>query len=282
MLTESSWARGRLLGLDFETTGVDIEDDRIVSAALIEVIPGAAPATRMWLIDPGVEISDAAAAVHGYSTKHVRAHGRPPAEALGEIFEELERLWTVEVPLITFNGSYDLSIMDREGVRHLGGGLSTTQRWMIDGLVIDREVDRYRKGGRKLGAVCQHYGVALGEDAHHADADTLAAMRLAWKLAARYPDQVGNVALPELHARQKRWHQQWGERMAQWLEKQAAKLGTLWVDRRLSEVTAWLAKMEITETPSDDVVAMACKRTRERAAEFRESGSRWPIHPRPA
>lgn len=280
MLAETSWARGPLLGLDFETSGVDIENDRIVSGALIEVIPGAEPVTHTWLIDPGVEIPEAATAVHGFSTKHVREHGRPPAEALGEILEKLGQRWTPEVPLITFNGSYDLSIMDREGLRHLGCGLGITDRWMVDGLIIDREVDRYRKGGRKLGVVCQHYGVALGADAHHADADTLAAMRLAYKIAARHPGRVGNVALPQLHADQQRWHAQWGNRMAQWLEGQAATLSTLWLDRKLSEVRARLTKMEIAEEPSDDVVAAACKRTRKRAEEFAAAARQWPMHPR--
>jgi DNA polymerase-3 subunit epsilon len=282
MLMQSSWARGSLLGLDFETSGVDVENDRIVSGALIEVAPGVEPVTHTWLIDPGVEISEAATAVHGFSTKHVREHGQSPAGALGEILEKLERLWTSEVPLITFNGSYDLSIMDREGLRHLGEGLPLGQRWMIDGLVIDREVDRYRKGGRKLATVCQHYGVALGADAHHADADTLAAMRLAYKLAARYPGRVGNVALPDLHERQRHWHEQWCTRMARWLEGQAATLGGLWVDGRPAEVAARLAKLEITEEPSDELVGKVCAETRQRAAQFAASASQWPMHPRPA
>jgi len=282
MLAESSWARGRLLGLDFETSGVDVEEDRIVSGALIDVVPGREPVTHTWLIDPGIEISEAATAVHGISTEQAREAGRRPAEVFPEIFEMVARLWTPEVPLITFNGSYDLSIMDREGLRHLGAGLDTTGRCMVDGLVIDREMDRYRKGGRKLGAMCQHYGVALGADAHHADADTLAAMRLAWKLAARYPDRVGNVALPRLHDCQQAWHRQWGARMAQWLDKQAAELSSLWLAGRLAEVRARLAKLDITEEPSVDLIAQTCKATRERAAEFALAGTQWPIHPRPS
>lgn len=280
MLAPSSWARGPLLGFDEETTGVDIESDRVVSAALISYIPGSDPVTHTWLIDPGVDIPASATAVHGYSTKQAREAGRPPAEALTEILELMDRLWTPEVPLITFNGSFDLSITDREAARHLGTGLDTTNRWMVDGLIIDREMDRYRKGGRKLSTVCQHYGVALGNDAHHADADTLAAMRVAYKIAARYPGRVGNVVLPELHANQQRWHRQWGAGMARWLEDQASLLSTMWLNRKLETVRQCLAKMDITEAPSDEVVASACKRTREQAEEFRATGSQWPIHPR--
>lgn len=282
MLEQSSWIRGRLIGLDYETTGVDVENDRAVSAALVLVDPGADPKVYTWLIDPGIEIPEAATAVHGITTARVREAGRPAREMLADIYETLNRLWTPDVPLITYNGSYDLSLMDREGRRHLGAGLDITQRYMVDGLVIDREVDRFRKGGRKLAAVCQCYGVPLGTEAHRADADTLAAMRLAWKLAARYPVQVGNVALPTLHARQQGWHQRWGARMASWLEGQATELTGLWLDGRLPEVRARLAKLEITEDPSADLIAQTCKETRARAAEFAAAGAQWPMHPHPS
>lgn len=282
MLAKSSWANGVMVGLDCETTGVRVEADRIVSAALLVFVPGQQMQTHTWLIDPGMEIPEAASKVHGISTARAREHGRPPAEALAEIFEMLDKVWTPDVPLVTFNGSYDLSIMDREGLRHLDTGLAITQRCMVDGLIIDREVDRYRKGGRKLDAMCRHYGIDLGEDAHHADADTLAAMRLAWRLANRYPDRVGNVALPELHAHQQRWHRQWGLRMATWLEGQASTLSALWLELKLPEVKARLARLEITEEPSDELIAATCRATRERAEEFRAAGQQWPMHPRPA
>jgi DNA polymerase-3 subunit epsilon len=282
MLAERSWARGRLLGFDTETTGVDVETDRVVSAALIEVTPGRDPVIRTWLIDPGVEIPEAAIAVHGISTERARQTGRRPAEALSEIYETLTRLWTPEVPLITFNGAYDLSIMDREGLRHLAAGLDITDRYMVDGLIIDREVDRYRKGSRKLDAVCRCYGVVLGAAAHHADADTLAAMRLAWKIAARYPAQVGNVALPELHANQRQWHRQWGARMAQWLREQAETLSSLWINGQLAQVRARLAKLDITDELTADLIAQVCKETRQRADEFAAAGVQWPLHPRPS
>jgi DNA polymerase-3 subunit epsilon len=52
---------------------------------------------------------------------------------------------------------------------------------IIDPFVIDRAVDPYRKGKRTLSAMCEHYGVRLG-NAHEAEADALAAARLAWIL----------------------------------------------------------------------------------------------------
>ena len=44
---------------------------------------------------------------------------------------------------------------------------------------------KFRKGSRKLADVVKHYGVSIG-DAHNADADALAAARLAWKMPRFY------------------------------------------------------------------------------------------------
>jgi DNA polymerase-3 subunit epsilon len=41
---------------------------------------------------------------------------------------------------------------------------------VVDPLVIDKWLDRYRKGSRKLEAICAHYGAVLDE-AHDADFD---------------------------------------------------------------------------------------------------------------
>ena len=81
------WIDGPLLGFDTETTGTDVTRDRIVTAALVlSHGPGReAETVATWLIDPGVEIPEAAAAVHGISTAHAREHGMQPAEALEEV-----------------------------------------------------------------------------------------------------------------------------------------------------------------------------------------------------
>jgi DNA polymerase-3 subunit epsilon len=89
-------------------------------------------------------------------------------------------------PLVVFNARYDLTVLDRECRRY---GLPPLQErqfelLVIDPLVIDKWLDRYRKGSRKLEAICAHYGAVLGE-AHDADFDALAAARLAWCIGAK-------------------------------------------------------------------------------------------------
>lgn len=71
------WYDGPLAAFDTETTGIDVERDRIVSAALVvQETPRSAPRITRWLINPGVEIPDAATAVHGLTADHLALHGR--------------------------------------------------------------------------------------------------------------------------------------------------------------------------------------------------------------
>ena len=66
---------------------------------------------------------------------------------------------------------------------------------MVDPLVLDRHLDRYRRGKRKLIDMCGTYGVAVdADDLHAADADVLATLDLVHAIAGRYP-AVGTVEL---------------------------------------------------------------------------------------
>lgn len=198
-----SWTDGPMIGLDTETTGVDVASDRIVTVSVGSFTPGDKAARDMtWLVAVDIEIDPAATEVHKITTEHAREHGIPANKALTEVVDVLAELWSPDVPLIGFNSAFDLSILDHE-----------TRRWLnrpfpirgpvIDGLVIDKAVDKYRRGSRKLVDTCRHYGIELTE-AHTSDADTLAAMRLAWKLGKRYP-HIGSMPLVELHKRQVGW-----------------------------------------------------------------------------
>ncbi|MEU7434086.1 3'-5' exonuclease [Streptomyces sioyaensis] len=200
-----SWHQELLVSFDLETTGTDVEQDRIVTAALIRLEGDGRAAEKLtWLLDPGVPIPEEAAAIHGISTIYVQEHGRPPADAIAEITEALAEALRADIPLVVMNARYDLSLLDRECRRH---GLPTlTERLghppapVIDPLVLDKHVDRYRKGKRALQALCSHYGVPL-DGAHEAGADAAAAAGVARRIGEKYPA----VALPSpraLHALQ--------------------------------------------------------------------------------
>ena len=59
----TNWWRSPFTAWDTETTGVDVESDRIVTATLISTDPNTADVD--WLLDPLIEIPEQATAVHG-------------------------------------------------------------------------------------------------------------------------------------------------------------------------------------------------------------------------
>lgn len=197
----TAWHRGPLCGFDLETTGVDVEIDRIVTAAVVHVGNGETR-TDSWLANPGIDIPEQASAVHGITTERARAEGMNPYELLSRVRVHLVGAARGGTPIVTMNGRYDLTLLDRELRRH-GLGPLPDLRPVIDVRVLDKACDPYRKGGRKLTDLCHAYGVKL-DAAHDAGGDALGALRVAWAIANRYPElQIDPHAL---HERQVRWH----------------------------------------------------------------------------
>ncbi|GAA1695784.1 3'-5' exonuclease [Microcella alkalica] len=196
----------RLAVFDLETTGVDVTTSRIVTAHIGVIGPeGEQLESWSWLADPGVEIPAGATAVHGITTERARAEGRPAREVVAEIADALRALLARPLPLVVYNAAYDLSLLEHEALRHGVEPLASPAP-VVDPLVIDKAVDRYRRGKRTLEAAAAHYGVAL-TGAHDAAADAIAAGRVAQALARKH-----EAALPDdiaaLHGAQVSWHDQ--------------------------------------------------------------------------
>ncbi|WP_144016796.1 exonuclease domain-containing protein [Beutenbergia cavernae] len=217
------WTDGPLVGFDTETTGVDVAHDRIVTAALVvrHGLQGL-PQERTWIIDPGVEIPEAASAIHGVTTEHARRLGRPPAEALEEIAAALAAAIADGAAVVAFNASYDLTILEHELVRHhlptLHERLGRRPDAVLDPLVLDRALDRFRPGKRKLVDLAALYGVSTGE-LHAADVDVTATLDVLRALVGRFPE-LAEVPLPQMHARQIRAHRGWALGFNRWLREQ--------------------------------------------------------------
>lgn len=202
-----SWHQGPLVGFDLETTGTDVETDRIVTAALVRLEPdGTVTEQRTWLLDPGVAIPEQASAIHGIGTDHARKHGARAASAVEEIAHAVAGVLRSGVALVVMNARYDLSLLDREcgryGLDSVDERIGGVPSPVIDPLVIDKHVDKYRKGKRALQALCEHYGVTLS-DAHDATADAVAAVRVVRQMGERHRP-VSTLPPAELHALQVR------------------------------------------------------------------------------
>ncbi|MFE0465105.1 3'-5' exonuclease [Kitasatospora sp. NPDC058965] len=222
-MDEGHWYRGPFASFDTETTGVDVEQDRIVSAALVlQSAPGAEPTRLSWLADPGVPIPEGARAVHGITDERVRAEGRPPALVTAEIAAALAAQARAGVPLVVMNAPYDLTLLDRELRRHrdssLDAFLAGAELLVVDPRVLDKHVDRYRKGRRTLTDLCAHYGVVL-DGAHDAGADAWAALQLVRVLGERYQGTLGAFSPAELHLRQRTWHAAQARGLQEWFDR---------------------------------------------------------------
>ncbi|GAA3916534.1 3'-5' exonuclease [Streptomyces gulbargensis] len=218
------WYEGPLAAFDTETTGVDVEEDRIVSAALVvQDSAGARPRVTRWLVNPGIPVPEAATAVHGLTDDHLQRNGRWPAPVMEEVGRALAEQAAMGRPLVVMNAPFDLTILDRELRRHrassLGRYLETTSLCVLDPRVLDKHLDRYRKGRRTLTDLCAHYEVELGA-AHDAAADAAAAMEVVRAVARRFASRLERLTPAELHTLQAVWHAAQARGLQAWFARQ--------------------------------------------------------------
>lgn len=218
------WHFGPLMGVDFETTGINPQTDRIVTGAVVYSGEQRRDIRiTNWVSDAGgAEVPEGAARIHGYTTARIREEGRPAAEVVEEIVTALSEAVGAGVPLVAMNANFDLTMLEREAERHGVRPLFVrSSPQVIDPRVIDKAVDRYRPGRRTLTDLCRYYGVGL-DDAHTADADALAACMVTRRLGSQFPE-VGDLSVAELHQHQIEWARQQAEGLADYFRRTPGK-----------------------------------------------------------
>lgn len=219
-MTESSlpeWANVVAV-FDTETTGIAPETTRIVSAHISVINPnGEVEGPQNWLIDCGIEIPEQATAVHGITTERMRAEGIDAPDGIYQILSALQGYIDGGIPVVAYNAAYDFTILDREAKRYGFDPLSNP-RPIIDPLIIDKQVDKYRKGKRTLEAAAAHYGVSL-EGAHDASVDAIAAGLVAQAIGRKFRSELA-MSAHELHDKQVQWAAEQAASYAQWRQSQ--------------------------------------------------------------
>lgn len=193
----------RWVVLDVETTGLDLQHDRLLAVAALALrIDGAAT--------PQIDIADSFEAVlrqqpapadkdnillHGIGVGEQRA-GAPAAEVLAA-FER----WVGDAPLIAFHAAFDQSMIQRTMKAVLGRTLANP--WLDLEPVAD--VLHPGLGGHALDDWLAHFGIECAVR-HQAAADTLATAELLLRLwpAARAQGATRFAQWRELAA-QRRW-----------------------------------------------------------------------------
>lgn len=203
----------KLIGFDLETTGVDPDTARIVSAAVVDYDDGERVDAVEWKVDPGIPIPEESSRIHGIWEADREGRQNHDAAVL-EIVEELGDAWRAGYTVVVFNAPFDLSLLQARA--RDAGAEFTVGGPVVDPLVIDRYLDKYRKGRRTLEVMSEHYGVSL-VDAHTAAADADAAVLLARAVADRWPEELADATLMD---RQARWAADNVEGLRLWLRKQ--------------------------------------------------------------
>ena len=187
------WNQGLFCGFDLETTGLDSDTDHIVQIGISMSLGSplgdgfSAPLPSMSydrIVDPGVPILNSD--IHGITDDVVAARGTPEADAVNELVWVLRAMQDSGTPVVAYNAAFDFTFARSLAARHkITWNLYDLK--IIDPMVIDKEVDKYRRGSRRMGDVAKYYGLDVETDQlHSAMYDASLAVQLTRTMGSKY------------------------------------------------------------------------------------------------
>ncbi len=172
-----------LLAFDLETTGLDVENDRIVEICCIKLFLDNTRDLQTFRINPGKPIAPAATEVHGISDADVA--NEPTFAALAP---QLFSLFS-ECDFTGYNiERFDLPLLTREFAR-VGMVLQSSTAQVVDAFTIFQ-----RKEPRDLATAYRFYCGKVLDRAHSAEADASAALDILLAQVQRYDDLARDAA----------------------------------------------------------------------------------------
>jgi DNA polymerase-3 subunit epsilon len=191
---ETRWAAAPLAVIDFETTGLTPDADRIVEIGIACFAGGELTNLKHWLVNPGIPIPEQARNIHGIGDADVAG-----AATFEQLAVELVEVLKGHLP-VAYNAGFDraflLAELERAGIDTRGPehspACSAAVDW-IDPLIWTRELYR-DDSSRKLTDIAARLGITL-ERAHRAasDAETTGKVLLAIaeRMPATYTEVIG-------------------------------------------------------------------------------------------
>ena len=164
-----------VLGLDFETTGLDIEKDRIVEVGAVlwdwERKTPLQILSQIVSNDSGIVSCEPAFKKHGITPEDIATHGLP----LSQVLRQLLGLVALADVVMTHNGTkFDIPLLHNECERV---GLTATLPQCVD-TILDLPLDRNMVESTKLKYMAMDHGV-MNPFAHRAIFDVLTMLKMA-------------------------------------------------------------------------------------------------------
>ena len=168
---------------DLETTGVNINTDRIVEICYLKVHPNGNEESKTLRINPEMHIPEESSAIHGIYDADVAdcPTFRMVAKNIARDIEGCD--------LAGFNSNrFDIPLLAEEFLR-ADVDIDMTKRKFIDVQVIFHKMEQ-----RTLSAAYKFYCGRTLEDAHTAEADTRATYEVLMSQLDRYPELQNDMA----------------------------------------------------------------------------------------
>lgn len=168
---------------DLETTGVDTSRDRIVEISTVKVFPNGDKEVKTRRLNPEMHIPEEATAVHGITDEDVA--NEPPFRAIAKSLAA----YLEGCDFGGFNSNkFDVPVLMEEFLR-AGVNVDFKNRKFIDVQNIFHKMEQ-----RTLEAAYKFYCDKALDNAHSAEADTMATYEVLMAQLDRYPELQNDVA----------------------------------------------------------------------------------------
>ena len=162
---------------DLETTGIDVSKDRIVEISIFKVFPNGTTESKTWLVNPTIPIPAQASAVHGITNEKIA--NEPTFNELASQVHNMIK----DSDLGGFNSDrFDIPLLAEELLR---AGVDFDMKNRVS---VDVQTIFHKKEERTLSAAYKFYCNGSLENAHSAEADTMATYEVLKAQLDRYED----------------------------------------------------------------------------------------------
>ncbi|MBD9177894.1 MAG: 3'-5' exonuclease [Odoribacter splanchnicus] len=167
---------------DLETTGINVAKDRIVEISVLKVFPNGKEEQRTMRVNPEIHIPEESSRIHGIYDEDVK--DAPTFKAIGK---ELAK-YIEGCDLGGYNSNrFDIPLLAEEFLR-AGVDIDLNKRKFVDVQTIFHKMEQ-----RTLSAAYKFYCDKSLENAHPAEADTMATYEVLKAQLDRYPDLQNDI-----------------------------------------------------------------------------------------